>query len=143
MAHRARTSQQLEALSGRLLIERKIKDGAENLLQVFKLGGDKESLRSQVEAELAAADLKIEALDRRVRELRANINGEEGSSCLPKWRLTRVAAGEVASLVSEDSFSDGMWPLFDTVHELTDHTYRRQPYNCGFGSRSDKVFIGT
>ena len=70
---------QLEALTSRLLIEQKIKDGAENLLQVFKLGGDKESLRSQVEAELAAAELKIEALDRRVKELQASINGADAS----------------------------------------------------------------
>jgi large subunit ribosomal protein L17e len=67
---------QLEALSNRLLIERKIKAGAENLLSVFKLSGEKEGLRTQVEAELGAANLKIEALERRVDELQGILDGE-------------------------------------------------------------------
>ena len=67
---------QLEALSNRLLIERKIKAGAENLLSVFKLSGEKEGLRTQVEAELGAANLKIEALERRVDELQSILDGK-------------------------------------------------------------------
>ena len=67
---------QLEALQNRLLIESKIKDGAENLLQVFQLGAEKEGLRSQIIAELAAANREIESLERRISDLQRSINGK-------------------------------------------------------------------
>lgn len=68
---------QLEALQNRLLIESKIKDGAENLLQVFQLGAEKEGLRSQIIAELAAANREIESLERRISDLQRSLNGKD------------------------------------------------------------------
>jgi hypothetical protein len=68
---------QLEALSNRLQIELKIKDGAENLLHVFRSGGEqRDVLRSQVEAELKAANTVIEKLENRIMDLQASINGK-------------------------------------------------------------------
>jgi Hr1 repeat len=60
-------------LQARLQIERKIKDGAENLLSVFETGGasegNKEDLRKQVENELEGANSRIASLETRIAEL--------------------------------------------------------------------------
>lgn len=67
----------LSALTQRLVIETKIKDGASNLLHVFRLGNDnREGLRTQVEAELLAANTKIDALERRINELKRGLEGK-------------------------------------------------------------------
>lgn len=93
---------QLEALTNRLLIETKIKNGAENLLKVFKSGAggggaataasgvaiEREGLKNQVEAELAAANQEIDQLEGRIREVRAMLDGTSSwiqivESCFP------------------------------------------------------------
>lgn len=75
-------TEDLRALLNQLQIEQKVKDGAENMLQVvFSTGGGhghghgghdgQELLRKQVESELSAANAKISALTRHIERLQA------------------------------------------------------------------------
>jgi len=90
-----RSDPELDELNARLAIEYKIRDGAENLLQVFandstrlseapsSLGPEsKAALRRQVEDELDTANRKIEALQARINEIyrvRPDLNEETAS----------------------------------------------------------------
>lgn len=73
---------QLEELISKLDIESKIKDGAENLLQVFdiNLKSGKEELKKQVESELHAANAKIAALSRQIEQLQTSQGECDGGS---------------------------------------------------------------
>lgn len=114
--------QQLEALHNRLLIESKIKDGAENLLSVFQLGAEKEGLRSQIMAELAAANREIENLERRIAELQKSVNGETCFRTLFQLVLTQgCSTGRPAPQSDvDDSYSDGtLNRSYGRLHLLT------------------------
>lgn len=63
---------QLDILNGRLEVENRIRDGAENLLQVFETEHPegKDGLRRQVESELSAAKIKISNIKKKIEQLR-------------------------------------------------------------------------
>lgn len=72
------TLSQLELLKNRLHVETRIKEGAENLLQVLDTEPlpDGKELARQVAAELQASKLKISNIHRKLGELQDSMPGE-------------------------------------------------------------------
>jgi hypothetical protein len=68
---------QLELLTNRLHVETRIKEGAENLLQVLDAEPfpDGKEIARQVTAELQASKLKISNINRKLDELRDTMPG--------------------------------------------------------------------
>lgn len=70
---------QLEALINRLHVETRIKEGAENLLQVLEAEPvpDGKELAKQVTSELQSSKLKIANINRRLDEIRDSMPGAQ------------------------------------------------------------------
>ncbi|KAF7968453.1 hypothetical protein HWV62_30533 [Athelia sp. TMB] len=97
-----RERKELENLKKQLLVENRVKDGAENLLVVPNLT---EEMRQHVESELAMAKGKIDTIEQQVKSLNARTERKATAPLAPRRRPTGQGSSENAK-PKEDSSDD-------------------------------------
>ncbi|KIJ54571.1 hypothetical protein M422DRAFT_24511 [Sphaerobolus stellatus SS14] len=124
--------QQIEILVHALEVENRIKDGAENLLELNR-NDLQENLRKRVQTELLAARKKIEAITKKLEEVRAltrglrkkpvNFGGSGSSGSSTRWKgfptLTSKKSRE--DLTDKDNFRTAMTLATSQVAQLVVH----------------------
>ncbi|CED82219.1 ste16 protein [Phaffia rhodozyma] len=106
-------SERLEALLKSLVIENKIKDGAENMLQVLEsaveTGSDRNDLRKEVEGELRAANKMIVTILNEIQELKEHpeisraLQKKVSQQAFPSNQSTRRLPPKLSSANSSSS----------------------------------------